>query len=136
MNVQVTLSDGPLGVSSSSASRTVDVGAVLVFEGIVRADEGGRTLRGLRYEADEPMTTTMLRTIAEQVGAAHEALAIDVEHSVGDVPVGQCSFRLTVCAGHRKEALAAADDFIDRMKRDVPLWKVPVWAQAMENEAH
>src|SRR5688500_4754098 len=126
MNVQVTLTAGPLGVSRSNASRTIDVGAVLVFEGIVRADEGGRLLRGLRYEAYEPMTTAMLRSIAEHVGEAHEALAMDVEHSVGDVPVGACSFRLTVCAAHRKEALAAADDFIDRMKRDVPLWKVPM----------
>jgi molybdopterin synthase catalytic subunit len=37
--------------------------------------------------------------------------------------VGQRSFRLTVHARHRAESLAAVGEFIDRMKRDVPIWK-------------
>jgi molybdopterin synthase catalytic subunit len=39
---------------------------------------------------------------------------------------GQCSFRLQVASAHRAEALAAMTEFIDRLKRDVPIWKSPV----------
>jgi molybdopterin synthase catalytic subunit len=53
----------------------------------------------------------------------HGLVAILVEHSKGFVPVGQCSFRLLVAGTHRRESLAAMSEFIDRMKRDVPIWK-------------
>jgi molybdopterin synthase catalytic subunit len=51
-----------------------------------------------------------------------------VEHSRGRVAAGECSFRLRVAASHRPEALRAVEEFIDRMKRDVPIWKTPVYA--------
>ena len=46
-----------------------------------------------------------------------------VAHSVGWVPVGECSFRLEVAAPHRQEAMLAMGEFINRLKQDVPIWK-------------
>ena len=37
--------------------------------------------------------------------------------------VGERSFRLQIAAPHRQEALAAMAEFIESMKRDVPIWK-------------
>lgn len=76
------------------------------------------------------MTSNMLRRLGERLLAEHGLVGICVEHSVGRVAVGDCSFRLRVAARHRKEALAATDRFIDEMKRDVPLWKTPVFTNA------
>jgi molybdopterin synthase catalytic subunit len=42
------------------------------------------------------------------------------------VPVGACSLRLLVAAAHRKPALKAMDEFIDALKRDIPIWKEAV----------
>ena len=75
------------------------------------------------------MATQQLRDLAQELAASHGLTAIIVEHSRGVVPVGQCSFRLRIAATHRKEALEAMELFIDRMKRDVPIWKRPVYAQ-------
>jgi molybdopterin-guanine dinucleotide biosynthesis protein A len=50
-------------------------------------------------------------------------VGIAVEHSRGRVQPGECSFRLQMAAKHRQEALAAMAEFIDRMKRDAPIWK-------------
>lgn len=105
------------------------VGAVVVFEGVVRAMEGGRRIRALRYEAYEPMASRMLMELARETAARHGLLAIAVEHSVGEVAVGARSFRLVVEAAHRREALEAMEAFIVAMKRDVPIWKTPVWAE-------
>lgn len=115
------------GAPRAAGAPESEIGARVVFEGLVRATENDRTLAALDYEAYEPMTTRGLQKLALELGQA-QMLAVTVEHSLGRVPVGQCSFRLTVCAVHRKEALAFMDAFIDRMKQEVPLWKTCVHA--------
>jgi molybdopterin synthase catalytic subunit len=128
MSVRVRIIDGPLGTGIPPIPLPPGVGARVVFEGIVRGEEDGRALRALKYDVYEPMATGMLETIGGENLAAHGLIAIHIEHSRGEVPVGACSFRLVVYAAHRLEALRAMDEFITRMKRDVPIWKVAVWA--------
>jgi len=110
-----------------NASPTHAIGATVVFEGIVRTDEAGRAIRALSYEAYEPMATNSLTELARDILSKHALIAITVEHSRGEVAAGERSFRLTIDSAHRKEALAAMDEFIDRMKRDVPIWKSPIY---------
>ena len=125
MSVSVRMTRGPLEPRVPHGAERV--GARLMFEGIVRAREGNRLIVALDYQAYRPMAERMLEEIATASLVSHGLIAIDVEHSDGRVPVGACSFRLVIEALHRKEALAATDEFIDRMKRDVPIWKMPVW---------
>jgi len=128
MNVQIEIKliNGALAWERDAPPSQGLVGAHVVFEGLVRTTENGRPLAALDYETYEPMTTSGLEKLAWELGEA-QVLAVVVEHSVGRVPVGECSFRLTVCAAHRKEALVFMDTFIDRMKLEVPIWKNPVW---------
>ena len=122
--IEVSLFEGPLPERQPFAIE--GQGTRLEFEGIVRPSEAGQPIAGLNYEAYEPMTTRELTKLAEQVALEHGLLAMRVEHSVGHVPNGTCSFRLTLCSKHRKEGIAATDQFIDKMKQMVPLWKNPV----------
>ena len=101
-------------------------GAVVCFEGLVRPTENGRPIRGLCYEAYEPMARDLLMSIAEELVRRHDLVALCAEHSKGLVLVGECSFRLRIAGRHRQEALAAMGEFIDRLKRDVPIWKAAV----------
>ena len=101
-------------------------GAVVVFEGRVRPRENGRAIRGLCYEAYEPMARDMLLAIGQELLQAFGLVGLCVEHSQGLVLVGECSFRLQVAGRHRQESLAAMGEFIDRLKRDVPIWKTAV----------
>lgn len=126
MSIEVQIVEGPL--PPATPWQPPGAGAVLRFEGVVRPTEQGRPLAALDYEVYEPMTGTVLRQLAQEVVAAHGLIAMRVVHSRGRVPVGACSFRLDAAAPHRKEALAAVDTFIDRMKQDAPIWKVPQWA--------
>jgi len=100
----------------------------LRFDGVVRPLEDGRPLAGLRYEAYEPMATNQLRLLAQQVLEEHGLLWICCVHSTGFVGVGGCSLRVEIGSLHRDEGLRAMGAFIDRLKRDVPIWKSPVWA--------
>ena len=123
MSVQVTIVDGPLARHDAPADDSGAVGAEVVFDGIVRAIEGEATIAALEYEAYRPMAENELRRLGERLVGSHGLRSIEVWHSVGRVPVGASSFRLLVRSAHRKEALLAMDEFIDAMKRDVPLWK-------------
>jgi molybdopterin synthase catalytic subunit len=122
----VQLVEGPVR-SSITASVAEGVGASLTFEGIVRGVENDRPLAALVYEAYEPMTTRVLTRIAIAASERFGLCSIVVQHSVGRVEVGECSFRLTLTSAHRKESLDGAAWLIDEMKRTAPLWKVPAW---------
>ena len=125
--VAVSVVDGPL--PRDSAHSDVDnAGALLCFEGVVRPIEQGRRISALDYEAYQPMADNELRRLAEDVVRRHGLLELSVEHSRGRVPAGRCSFRLRVASRHRPEALRAVEEFVDRMKRDVPIWKTAVYA--------
>ncbi|CAN5697092.1 hypothetical protein BH11PLA1_BH11PLA1_03490 [soil metagenome] len=128
--VQVEIVEGPLAGARSAPNEddaglaAGTFGARLVFEGVVRRREGEGEIDALRYQAYEPMAQRQIEALAADLIARHGVLALRVEHSRGRVAVGAVSFRLTVWSVHRKEGLAAADEFIDRLKRDVPIWKV------------
>jgi molybdopterin synthase catalytic subunit len=124
--VEVRIYDGPLPASPAPC-RNVGAGAALVFEGVVRPLEEGRTISALDYELYEPMAARILQDLAGELSSCHGLIGMTVEHSRGRVAVGQCSFRLQVTAPHRQPALIAMGQFIDRMKQDAPIWKTPVW---------
>lgn len=123
--IETCLIWGPL--LDAEPSLVPGAGAVVTFEGVVRPGEGNGVIEALEYEVYEPMTGRELERLAGEVYEAYDLLAIRVEHSMGRVAVGRVSFRLRLAAAHRREALDAMDAFITRMKRDVPIWKNPVW---------
>ncbi len=122
MPISIQITDGPLGARTPE-QHLPGCGAAVVFEGIVRPTEHGVTIDGLHYETYEPMAQRQMHTIAADLVQRLGLLRISVEHSRGFVPVGGCSFRLVIVSAHRREALDAMDEFIDRLKRDVPIWK-------------
>ncbi|MDA0214758.1 MAG: molybdenum cofactor biosynthesis protein MoaE [Planctomycetota bacterium] len=134
MTITIRIVDGPLQDAISCCGpnalieATTAIGATITFEGIVRAFEGERQIRALDYEAYEPMASQTLAGLAQDILDKHGLNSILIEHSRGQVPVGGRSFRFVVQSAHRKEALAATEDFINRMKCDVPIWKSPIYA--------
>jgi molybdopterin synthase catalytic subunit len=65
----------------------------------------------------------MLEKIGRELFERHKLLGINIEHSRGRVAVGAISYRLRIASRHRKEGIAALDEFTDRLKKDVPIWK-------------
>jgi len=133
MSVRVEIVPRPLNAAAPNPER--DTGAIVQFEGVVRPIEDGRPLLALEYEAYRPMADNMLGDLARRVLEEHGLSAITVEHSTGTVRVGERSFRLVIAAPHRAPALSAMASFIDRMKRDAPIWKRPVFAETPEASA-
>ena len=107
---------------ASSGSR--EIGAVLEFSGVVRELEHGRKIPGLQYEAYEPMARAQLDKIFHELAAKHPCEEIYFIHRLEFVPVGEASLFIRISAGHRQPALALMAELIDRLKADVPVWKI------------
>lgn len=101
-----------------------EIGAALEFRGVVREREGERALAGLQYEAYEPMARRRLEAHLRELGAKHGCASVLFIHRLGWVPVGEASLYIRVLSAHRGEALALLAAAVDRLKQDVPIWKV------------
>ena len=122
MRAEIVFTHEPL-VAPPLRMESREVGACVEFRGIVRELENGSALSGLRYEAHESMARAQLGRIFCELNVEHPIEAVLFVHRLGWVPVGEASMFARVLAAHRGEALAFCGAAIDRMKRDVPIWK-------------
>jgi molybdopterin synthase catalytic subunit len=107
-------------------------GAVLAFAGVVMDHHEGRTVVALSYQAYEEMAEKKLRAICEEVSAPLEVGDIAVVHRVGELAIGDVSVAIIVAAPHRDAAYRASREIIERLKREVPIWKKERYADGEE----
>ena len=99
-------------------------GAVVTFVGVVRADhDGHRVVRALCYEAYPEMAERLIHQRVDEAQARWSLESVQVQHRFGLVEVGQISVVIVVAAQHRAQAYDASQFLIERIKRDVPVWK-------------
>ena len=123
MNFDVSFTEGPIAMPARKHP-SLEIGAVVEFHGIVREQEGARTLTGLWYEAYEPMARREFDRIFSELSRLQPVQDVTVIHRLGRVPVGDASLYVRVMAKHRGQALTFCGMLIDRMKQDVPIWKL------------
>ncbi len=109
------------------AVTTAESGGIDIFVGTTRNHSNGRQVRLLTYEAYEPMALRIMAALEQEAEAVWPLHRVVVVHRVGDVPIGEASVVTAVSAAHRAEAFEACRFLIDRLKRDVPIWKKAVW---------
>ena len=112
-----------------------EAGAIVVFWGAVRANEDGREIIGIEYEAHRAMAEHQMRIVAESALEKFELREITLRHRIGFVPVAQPSVVVRVSSGHRGAAFAASQWIMDELKRVVPIWKHPVFAGGLADSA-
>jgi molybdopterin synthase catalytic subunit len=127
MKVRVNITREPIvacGVTSADPS----IGAVVEFAGMVRGEEDGLAIAALDYEAYEAMARSEMQRIAAELSRAYPCRSLEVTHRIGRVTVGEASILVRIEAKHRAEAFGMLAEFMDRLKRDVPIWKkVAAW---------
>jgi len=113
----------PLSVDEVLAAvRDREAGGVALFLGVVRANDHGRAVAGLEYEA-HPHAVEAMREIAEAVAARSGVLAVAAVHRIGALDIGDYAVLTAAACAHRHEAFRAGQDLIDRIKEEVPIWK-------------
>jgi len=107
-----------------------DAGAINDFWGVVRRLEGGREIIGIEYEAHREMAEHQLRQIAEQAVEKFRLQLVIIHHRIGFIAVGEPSLFLRVASPHRSEGFRAGQWIVDELKKKVPIWKRPAFAEA------
>ncbi len=119
-----TLTDAPIDTASVAARvASRGRGAVLVFEGRVRDSHRGRVVTHLDYDAYRPMAVEALTRIATELESGGDDLAVAIVHRLGEVPAGEPSVVIAVASPHRDAAYDASRQALERLKREVPIWK-------------
>lgn len=129
MKLDVAFARGPLHLEEEGGSRS---GAVVRFAGIVRPIEDGVEIAGLDYAAYEPMARMVAAEIVESLARGHPIHRVRFRHRLGFVPVGEAAILLEVSSKHRAEAFAVCSKFMDRLKQEIPIWKVGSIARKSE----
>ena len=123
MEIEFQLSRGPIAEKIPPPARLGMAGAWLEFRGVVRGGENGQAISALEYEAYPEMAEREIRRLLTEISARHPCLAAKVIHRVGVIPVGNTAIYVGVASPHRREAIALLAEFMDQLKRDVPIWK-------------
>jgi molybdopterin converting factor subunit 1 len=103
-------------------------GAVVIFEGVVRNNTKGRATLYLEYECYEQMALKQIGEIGREIAAQYEVGRLGVVHRLGRLEVGEASVVVVATAPHRRPAFEAALEAINRLKREVPIWKKEFFA--------
>lgn len=124
MKIKIEITGEPLKSPGGDSPAGV-CGAVVEFAGIVRGEENGGSIEALHYEAYEPMARTEMERILRGLEREFPCAAVHVVHRVGRVQVGEAAIIVRVEARHRAEAFGMLCAFMDRLKSEVPIWKLP-----------
>jgi MoaE-MoaD fusion protein len=100
-----------------------EVGAICIFEGVVRNNSKGKTTRFLEYEGYETMALKKMEEIGTFVRSAWDIDAVAIVHRLGHMDIGETSVAIIVNSPHRKASFDACEYAIDRLKKIVPIWK-------------
>lgn len=100
-----------------------DAGAISVFLGTVREATGARRVLFLEYEAYVPMAESVLRGIAEAMPREIGPCRVAILHRIGRLEIGETSVAIAVASPHRRVAIEACHQAIERLKATAPIWK-------------
>lgn len=121
--IRARVTDQPLDVAAlSSEAGDPGAGAVVVFQGVTRE------VASLEYEAYREMAERRIGEILIDCVERFGLTGAVAEHRTGTVPLGEASVIVAVSSPHRPEAFEAAREAIDRIKDQVPIWKVEIEA--------
>ena len=98
-------------------------GASLLFLGVVRDHNDGRSVGGVRYDAYEEMAEQVLSDIVDEAARAAGTDRIAAVHRIGELRVGEVSVAIAVSSPHRAEAYMASRYVIEEIKKRLPVWK-------------
>ena len=100
-----------------------EIGAHAIFLGQVRADELKEGIvTAIEYTAYEEMAIEKAHEIREAVFAKYPVTCMHIYHSMGQVKAGEICFFVFTSAPHRREAIDACNEIVERIKAELPVW--------------
>jgi molybdopterin synthase catalytic subunit len=126
MTTTIRLQREAFDVNAETAALTrgrTDIGAVVTFTGVCRADENGEPIAALTLEHYPGMVEAEIARHVEEAQARWPLLGITVIHRHGRIAPGENIVLVATVSSHRQAAFAAAEFLMDYLKTRAPFWK-------------
>jgi molybdopterin synthase catalytic subunit len=109
------------------------IGGHSIFLGQVRADIiDGKKVTAIEYTAYEEMANDKMYEIREAIFEKYSLECMHVYHSLGIVKTGEICLFVFTSAPHRKAAIDACEETVERLKAELPVWGKEI----MEDESY
>ncbi len=121
--IQGAITASFIAESIEKHSSKTDIGAHSIFLGQVRSDSiGEKKIAEIEYTAYEEMALDKMYEIREAVFAKYDLACMHVHHSLGKVKAGEISLFVFTSSKHRKAAIEACCEMVERIKAELPFW--------------
>lgn len=119
--------------SIANHQHKTDIGGHSIFLGQVRKDViEGKTVQAIEFTAYQEMAEPILTSIREAIFAKYNLTCMHIYHSLGIVKAGELCLFVFTSSKHRKAAMQACDELVERLKKEVPIWGKEIF----EDETH
>lgn len=121
--VQGAVSPEKIAQSIANHSSKTDIGGHSIFLGQIRADvkPEGKVI-AIEYTAYEEMALEKAFEIREEVFSKYPLTCMHIYHSLGEIKVGEICLFVFTSSKHRKAAMEACDELVERIKAELPIW--------------
>jgi len=121
--VQGKIDPGFIGESIQKHSTKTSIGGHSIFLGQVRADRiNEKEMTAIEYTAYEEMALEKMHAIREAIFAKYALTCMHVYHSLGRVAAGEICLFVFTSSKHRKAAIDACEETVERIKNELPIW--------------
>lgn len=130
--------EGPISpsfVGESIAKHTVktNIGGHSIFLGQIREEMiNDQKIQSMEFTAYQEMALQKAHDIREEIISKYKLICAHIYHSLGNIKIGEICFFVFTSAEHRKEAINACDEMVDRIKKEIPLWGKEI----LEDQSH
>jgi molybdopterin synthase catalytic subunit len=101
-------------------------GAIACFLGVVREDpvrESEAKVTHLEYEAYAEVALKQMHAIRDEMLKRPGIIDVAIHHVIDSLAVGEPSLIVAVLGRHRHDVFPVLSETVDRVKKEVPIWK-------------
>jgi molybdopterin synthase catalytic subunit len=112
-----------IAASIAKHSTKTNIGGHSIFLGQVRNDViNNQKVKAIEYTTYEEMALDKMHEIREAIFQKYALTCLHVYHSLGKVQAGEICLFVFASAKHRKEAINACEETVERIKAELPVW--------------
>jgi molybdopterin synthase catalytic subunit len=112
-----------IGEKIAAHQSKTGIGGHSIFLGQVRADTGeNKKVVAIEYSSYESMALEQMTEIRETMIEKYSLTCMHVYHSLGKIRTGEICLFVFTSAPHRKAAIDACTETVERLKAELPIW--------------
>lgn len=121
--IQGAISPTFIADSIAKHSSKKEIGGHSIFLGQVRADQvDGKSVSSIDYTTYQEIALEQMHIIREEIFIKYPLSCLHVYQSLGIIKAGEICLFIFTSSAHRKPAIAACEELVERFKAELPIW--------------